>query len=95
MTDEVNGAFGERLNCVAPLFIIRRPDNAAHFEKQGPPKKRSTCKTFFFFFFPQEAPRSVQTISQQVLWLLSPVSESLTMTNMAAKHDLSAMAGWY
>lgn len=95
MTDEVNGAFGERLNCVAPLFIIRRPDNAAHLKNKAPRKKEHLQNFFFFFFSPQEAPRSVQTISQQVLWLLSPVSESLTMTNMAAKHDLSAMAGWY
>lgn len=64
MTDEVNGAFGERLNCVAPLFIIRRPDNAAHFEKQGPRKKGAPAKLFFFFFFP---PKKLQEVFRQYL----------------------------
>lgn len=53
MTDEVNGAFGERLNCVAPLFIIRRPDNAAHLKNKAP-RKKEHLQNFFFFFFPKK-----------------------------------------
>ncbi len=69
-----------------PFLIIHHSENAARL-KQGLKEHLQT--------FPE--PQSVHTTTQQfeVLQLLSAVFERLTMTNMAAKHDLSAMAGLY